>query len=519
MMNAAGRDIPEKLIRETGKEPFHGSRFSDGKRYQKTSVTSGIVMNSEGTKLVGSICEALKRCDAHDGMTISFHHHFREGDRVMMQVMDAVHALGLKDVTLCASSLCSAQDGIVPYIEDGTVTGIETSGMRGAVGKAVSGGLLKKPAVFRSHGGRVRAIESGETKIDIAFIGAPTSDEYGNCRGVGGISNCGVLSYSAIDAEYASYTIVLTDCLVPFPNFPSEISMTKVDYVVKVDSIGDASKIATGAARPVRDMRKILMAQKCAEFIACTSYFKDGFSLQTGIGGASIAAAALLAEKMKQKNIHMSFGAGGMSRPMCDLLKQGLVGALLDTQDFDLDSIDSLQKDPRHFSITAEQYADPFCRGAVVNRLDFVILGTLEADIHFNCNVLLSSEGELIGALGGHPDTAAGAKCSIVVTPLVQGRIPAIRSEVTAVTTPGEDIDVIVTDYGTAVNPKREDLIEMAEKAGYPLKSIQELRDLAYSICGEPAPVRFEDRIVGIIEARDGTVIDVVRKKNGGSGR
>ena len=40
----------------------------------------------------------------------------------------------------------------------------------------------------------------------------------------------------------------------------------------------------------------------------------------------------------------------------------------------------------------------------------------------------------------------------------------------------------------------------------------EELRDIAYSIVGEPEPVQFEDRIVGIIEARDGTIMDVVRQ-------
>ena len=49
-------------------------------------------------------------------------------------------------------------------------------------------------AIMRSHGGRVRAVESGEVHIDIAFIGAPTCDEYGNMRANGGKSDCGVLS-------------------------------------------------------------------------------------------------------------------------------------------------------------------------------------------------------------------------------------------------------------------------------------------------------------------------------------
>ena len=80
-------------------------------------------------------------------------------------------------------------------------------------------------------------------------------------------------------------------------------------------------------------------------------------------------------------------------------------------------------------------------------------------------------------------------------------------------TTPGESIDVVVTDYGVAVNPARPDILEALEKADcVPLKTIEELRDIAYSIVGEPEKVEFDDRIVGIIEARDGTIMDVVRK-------
>ena len=63
-------------------------------------------------------------------------------------------------------------------------------------------------------------------------------------------------------------------------------------------------------------------------------------------------------------------------------------------------------------------------KGAYVNQLDFVILAALEVDIHFNCNVITDSTGLITGAQGGHPDTAAGAKCTIVITPLLQGRPP-----------------------------------------------------------------------------------------------
>lgn len=125
--------------------------------------------------------------------------------------------------------------------------------------------------------------------IDIAFIGTPTCDEYGNCRGIGGKSDCGVLSYAMADAQYADHVVAITDCMVPFPNFPAHISMTNVDYVVAVDEIGDPNKIATGAAKPT-DMRKLMMADYCTQFVINTPYFKDGFSYQTGVGGASIAS-------------------------------------------------------------------------------------------------------------------------------------------------------------------------------------------------------------------------------------
>ena len=151
-------------------------------------------------------------------------------------------------------------------------------------------------------------------------------------------------------------------------------------------------------------------------------------------------------------------------------------------------------------------------KGAFVNRLDFVILAALEVDVHFNCNVITNSTGLIAGAQGGHPDTAAGAKCTIVITPLIQGRSPAICTDVTTVTTPGETVDVVVTDYGVAVNPARPDLIEAAEAAGIELHTIEELRDIAYSIVGRPNKIQFADRVVGIVEARDGTIIDVVRQ-------
>lgn len=512
MINAVGRDIPDEILKITGKEPFQGNNYKNGKVFTRAGVKIHPVMDNEHSKLVANIHEALVKCNAHDGMTVSFHHHFREGDLVVNMVMEEIHKMGLKNITISASSLGKAHALLVPMIEDGTITNIESSGVRGEIGEAISAGKLQGLAIMRSHGGRVRAITTGETHVDIAFIGTPTCDDYGNCRGIGGKADCGVLSYAIVDSNQADYCVAITDCLVPYPNLPAHISQTKIDYVCVVDEIGIPSKIATGAAKPTSDQRKLMMAQYCTDVVVNTPWFKDGFSYQTGVGGASIASTISLSKIMKERNIKMGFGVGGLTKPMCQLLEDGMARVLLDTQDFDLDAVQNLHN-PNHHRITAGAYANPMNKGAFVNRLDYVVLASLEVDVHFNCNVVVGSDGMITGAQGGHPDTAQGAKCTIIICPLLQGRIPAICTDVTTVTTPGESIDVVVTDYGVAVNPARQDILEALKAADcVPLKTIEELRDIAYSIVGEPDPVEFDDRVVGIIEARDGTILDVVRK-------
>ena len=312
---------------------------------------------------------------------------------------------------------------------------------------------------------------------------------------------------------YADRVVAITDTSGSLSRTCRQASpMVYVDYVVKVDEIGNPAKIATGAAKPTTDVRKIMMAEYCTQFVINTPYFKDGFTYQTGVGGASIASTISLGKIMKERGIKMGLGLGGIAGPMCKLLEEGLIEKLVDTQDFDLTAIESVAKNPNHYEITASEYANPMNKGAYVNQLDFVILASLEVDVNFNCNVVVDSDGMITGAQGGHPDTAAGAKCTIVIAPLLQGRTPAICTNVTTVTTPGETVDVVITDYGIAINPRRQDLIEAMKDVKLPFKTIEELRDIAYSIVGEPDPVEFGDRVVGIIEGRDGTIMDVVRE-------
>ena len=145
MLNAVGREIPEEILERTGKEVFQGNNYKDGKAFQKASPKVTPVMRNDHDKMVQNIHEALVKCNAHDGMTVSFHHHFREGDLVVCMVMEEIHKMGFKNITLSASSLGKAHDALVPMIEDGTIVNIESSGVRGKIGDAISHGKLKGP--------------------------------------------------------------------------------------------------------------------------------------------------------------------------------------------------------------------------------------------------------------------------------------------------------------------------------------------------------------------------------------
>lgn len=512
MINAVGREIPEELL-VNGKEVYQGKYYMDGKFLQKAAPRNRRYEKPAESKIVETIVDALKQCGAKDGMTFSFHHHLRNGDFVANMVMQAaVEELGLKDLTIAATSLGEAHDPIADYIEQGKVIGIQTSGIRGRVGDVVSHGALKTPAIIRSHGGRPRAIEAGEVHIDIAFVAAPTSDCVGNCRGIGGKSNCGSLGYAMTDAKYADHVVVVTDCLVDFPNFPASVEAIDVDAVVVVDSIGNPKKIASAAARISQNPRDLMMAENVAKVIASTPYFKEGFSFQTGVGGPSLAANLFLEKYMDERGIKMGWAIGGICGPMVELLKKGKVGKVIDVQDFDLDAVNSINQTPGHYEMSASQYANPANKGAFVNKLDFVVLAALEIDTGFNVNVLTGSDGVLRGAPGGHPDTAAGSKVCIIVTPLTRGRMATVCEKVVTVTTPGDCVDVLVTDYGIAVNPLRPDLIECLDKAGIPHVTIESLKEKAYSLVGRPDDLEWEDKVVAVLEARDGTILDVVRK-------
>jgi citrate lyase subunit alpha/citrate CoA-transferase len=463
-------------------------------------------------KIVDTIEEAVRRTGLKSGMTISFHHHFREGDKTINMVVDVLARMGFKDLTLASSSLQSSNSPLIEHIKSGVIRRIFSSGMRGKLAEAISNGLMKEPINIHSHGGRVTLIQSGEIAIDVAFLGVSACDAFGNANGVSGRSHCGSLGYAMVDAQYARNVVLLTEEIVPFPHGPASIRQDQVDWIVKVDEVGDPSKISVGAARATTNPRELLIARLSADVMEHSGYFNEGFSMQTGTGGSSTATARFLETRMRAKGIKAGWALGGQTGGMVDLHNKGLIGTLLDTQSFDSVAAESLRTSPRHFEISTEVYACPTSKACSIDRLDMVILSALEIDLDFNVNVLTGSDGVMRGASGGHSDTAAGANLSIVVAPLIRSRIPTVVKHCTTVVTPGETVGVLVTDQGIAVNPKRPEIAERLKEAGLPIFPIEELYARAVAQTGEPKPIEFLDRIVALVRYRDGSVIDVVRQ-------
>ena len=461
-------------------------------------------------KLVNSLREVIALTGLRDGMTVSFHHHLRNGDHVLNMVMDAIAEAGIRDLTVNASSLFDVHMPLLDHIENHVVTGIQCNYMAAGLGRQISRGVLDKPVQFRTHGGRPADICLGRTPIDVAFIAAPTADPMGNCTGKFGKSACGSLGYAFADAMHAKKVVVITDNLVPYPLTEFSISEDFVDYVVTVDAIGDPKGIVSGTTKITRDPVGLVMASHAAKVIEYSGLLKDGFSFQTGAGGASLAAAKFLKDIMLRKGIQGSFGMGGITGYMVEMLKAGCFRSLLDVQCFDLDAVESLRTDPRHREVSAMQYASPAARSAAVDSLDVVILGATEIDTDFNVNVHTDSNGYIMGGSGGHSDTAAGAKLSMIIAPMFRARLPIVTDHVNCISTPGRDIDVLVTQGGIAVNPKNGELKQRLLDAGLPVIDIHALKEKAEAITGKPDPLPKGDRPVAQVIYRDGTLLDTI---------
>ena len=113
-------------------------------------------------KRCANLEDAVRRSGLKSGMTVSFHHAFREGDKTINTVVACLASMGFRDLTLAASSLLSCNTPLIEHIRSGVIRRIYTSGMRGKLAEAISNGLMDEPINIPSHGGRVNLMDRGE---------------------------------------------------------------------------------------------------------------------------------------------------------------------------------------------------------------------------------------------------------------------------------------------------------------------------------------------------------------------
>ena len=511
--NAAGRVVPE-IVNGRRQVSYMGvAKYRPAGNKAAPPIRTAADYPANGDKRVADLETALRKCGLRDGMVISSHHHLRDGDRVAMMALEAAARMGVKDLMWFPSASFPSQAGAIEFMQSGVIDHIEGS-MNGPLGDYCTQGKMRGMGVLRSHGGRWQAIQDGEVHIDIAVIAAPTADPFGNADGSHGKSACGSLGFALADSMYADHVIVVTDNLVPFPCVPWQIQGNNVDCVVEVDSIGDPAKIVSGTTQITRSPDRLRIAEFVARFLRDAGIMRNGFSFQAGSGGISLAFVRYLKQMMKQSGIKARFVRGGSTKYLVEMLEEGLTDYILDGQTFDLDGVRSIAENPRHVATSPFTSYSYHGKGNFASMIDAVVLGATEVDTNFNANVVTHSDGRLLHGIGGWQNCLA-SRCTILAVPSFRDRIPVIVDQVTTLCGPGELVDVVVTERGIAINPKRQDLTDAVKGSKLPIRSLEEIKQEVEHICGgKPARPLQGDRPVAVVKWVDGTVLDTIWQRS-----
>ena len=511
--NAAGRLVPE-VVNGQQQTAYTGvGKYRPNGPKASPPIRTAADYPANGDKRAPDLETALRKCGLRDGMVISSHHHLRDGDRVAMMAVEAASRLGVRDLMWFPSASFPAQKAAIELMHAGVIDHIEGS-MNGPLGDYCTQGKMRGMGVLRSHGGRWQAIQDGEVHIDIAVIAAPTADPFGNCDGSHGKSACGSLGFALADSMYADHVIVVTDNLVPFPCVPWQIQGNNVDYVVEVDSIGDPSKIVSGTTQITRSPDRLRIAELVALFLREAGIMKNGFSFQAGAGGIALAFVGYLKHLMKDAGVKARFVRGGSTKYLVELLEEGLTDYILDGQTFDLAGVQSMANNPSHVATSPFTSYNYHGKGNFASMVDAVVLGATEIDTSFNANVVTHSDGRLLHGIGGWQNCLA-AGCTILAVPSFRDRIPVIVDEVTTLCGTGELIDVVVTERGIAINPRRQDLIGAVKASKLPIRSVEDIKNEVERICGgKPQKRKRGDRPVAVVKWVDGTILDTIWQTN-----
>jgi citrate lyase subunit alpha/citrate CoA-transferase len=508
--NALGRMVPT-VVNGKPQVPFMGvGKYKPVGFKAAPPLVSCADYPADGNKIVGSLKEALLKSGLRDGMVISTHHHFRNGDLIAQQIFDIAAEMGIKGLVWVPSASFECHVNLIKYLEDGTIHHIEGS-MNGSLGRFTSDGKMQGMGILRSHGGRYQSIQDGEVHIDIAVIAAPTADPFGNATGDRGPAACGLLGFALADSQYADRVVVVTDNIVPFPCIPWQIHGNHVDFVVVLDKIGIPEKIISGTTEITKSPDRLLLAEWTARFCDEAGIVQNGFSFQAGAGGTALSIGIYFADILRERGMKARWARGGSNKYLVKMLEDGLVDYILDGQTFDLEGVRSMRENAGHVNTSPFTSYNYHGKGNFASMVDVVILGATEVDLNFNANVVTHSDGVLLHGIGGWQNCIF-SKCTILPIPLFRDRIPVIVDDVTTICGPGELIDVIVTERGIAINPLRKDLIEKMKYSDLPIRTIQELKAEAEKICGKPAKAKLTDEVVAVVKWVDGTIIDSVWK-------
>lgn len=469
-----------------------------------------------------------------DGDTISYPHYYRTGDRGLELVVKKLRETGKRDIKLYGNAIFDNTDPwLIDAVRDGIFTGIYGNMYRKMGAYLMNGDLLPWVGVGFSHGNRVRKLQTGEVNIKVAFGPVPIADVYGNANGLYGKPEhlCGPVGLFNADADYAEYVCLLAGTVSETVIMPTPLSMEQVDFVVKVDDPGLNSGIGSGTL----DMGKALgnpfnvsVAENVTNVIRASGVVRNDFSFQVG-SGAGLIILNNIRRILKDENTRANFSIGGVTSLHVDMLEEGTLKQLMHGQLFEPSErmFQSMINNPNHHEITTAYYASVANKEAAVNLLDLAVLSALEVDTEFNLNTVCAN-GRIIGGIGGGQDVAAGADLTIIFLPLATGKndkgFPKVVDRVYTRTTPGEVVDAVVTEEYVAVNPNstssyKDAIIERAGDFGANLVSIEELKALSEKKANEfgkiPPNAETTDEVVHVIEWRDGTLLDTVKRPVG----
>jgi len=467
----------------------------------------------------------------NDGDVISYPHYYRTGDKGLEFVVSKLREHGKKGIILYGNAIFDNTDPwLFEAFRDGVIGGIYGNVYRKFGAHITAGDLLPWKGVGFSHGNRVRKLQTGEVKIKIAFAPVPIADIHGNANGMMGKPQqwCGPIGLFSADAQFADYTCLLAGTISKSLIMPGSISMEQTDFVVEMDTPGLSEGIGSGTLdfEKIRSNKfNMTIADNVKNVMNAAQVIQDGFNFQVG-SGAGLIVLDNIRNELKKREIQANFAIGGVTSMHVDMLDEGILKYLMHGQLFEPSEkvVRSLLNNPGHQEITAGYYASVANKESAVNMLDVAVLSALEVDLDFNVNTVCAN-GRIIGGIGGGQDVAAGADLTIMFLPLATGKngkgFPKVVDKVYTRTTPGEVIDVVVTEDYVAVNPKSASrsvnkVVENAKKSGLNVISIEDLHGLsvekAKSFGELPVKAQTTDDVVHVIEWRDGTLLDVIKK-------